>query len=84
MVQVVRQNTLYPYCSRLAKLHKHNESSTTRVIVMTLPYLDEYTHQTSYPIPFYLSPVQAGFPCPAYDYMDKWLDLNLIVKTIEH
>jgi len=43
---------------------------------MTLAYLGEYTHQTSYPIPLYLSPVQAGFPSPADDYMDKRLDLN--------
>lgn len=33
-------------------------------------------------IPFALSPVCAGFPSPASDYMDKILDLNeLIVKN---
>lgn len=41
-----------------------------------LDYLGEHTHQTSYRIPLYLTPVQAGFPSPADDYMDKKLDLN--------
>ena len=41
-----------------------------------LDYLGEHTHRTSYRIPLYLTPVQAGFPSPAEDYMDKKLDLN--------
>jgi DNA polymerase V len=38
--------------------------------------MGEYTHQTSYPIPLFLSSVRAGFPSPADDYIDKKLDLN--------
>ena len=43
---------------------------------MTLEYIGEHTHRSSYKIPLYLSTVQAGFPSPADDYMDKKLDLN--------
>lgn len=43
---------------------------------MTLAYMGEFAHQTSYPIPLYLSPVRAGFPSPADDYIEKKLDLN--------
>lgn len=43
---------------------------------MTLEYLGEYAHRTSFKIPLYLTAVQAGFPSPADDYMDKKLDLN--------
>lgn len=43
---------------------------------MALEYIGEHTHRSSYKIPLYLSAVQAGFPSPADDYMDKKLDLN--------
>ena len=43
---------------------------------MALEYIAEHTHRSSYKIPLYLSAVQAGFPSPADDYMDKKLDLN--------
>jgi DNA polymerase V len=33
-------------------------------------------HPTRVPLPFYLNPVQAGFPSPAEDYVDATLDLN--------
>lgn len=32
--------------------------------------------RTSCPLPLYLSPISAGFPSPAEDYVDKRLDLN--------
>ncbi|EFL52993.1 Peptidase S24/S26A/S26B, conserved region [Solidesulfovibrio fructosivorans JJ]] len=32
--------------------------------------------RTSQPLPFYLTPVSAGFPSPAEDYLDQALDLN--------
>jgi len=32
--------------------------------------------KTKYPIPFYMSPVRAGFPSPAEDYIENSLDLN--------
>ncbi len=38
-------------------------------------------HETSTPIPLFLSPVQAGFPSPADDYIEESLDLNqLLIK----
>lgn len=43
---------------------------------MPIDYIGEHTHRSSYKIPLYLSAVQAGFPSPADDYMDKKLDLN--------
>jgi DNA polymerase V len=36
---------------------------------------------TPLPLPFFLSKVQAGFPSPADDYIEKQLDLNeLVIK----
>jgi DNA polymerase V len=35
--------------------------------------------KSSFPIPAFLSPVQAGFPSPADDYIEKKLDLNELV-----
>uniref|UniRef100_I2Q1C3 SOS response transcriptional repressor, RecA-mediated autopeptidase n=1 Tax=Desulfovibrio sp. U5L TaxID=596152 RepID=I2Q1C3_9BACT len=32
--------------------------------------------RTRLPLPLYLTPVSAGFPSPAEDYLDKALDLN--------
>ncbi|MCY4051565.1 MAG: translesion error-prone DNA polymerase V autoproteolytic subunit [Gammaproteobacteria bacterium] len=41
-----------------------------------LEYLGTHSSETSLKIPYYLDSVQAGFPSPADDYMDKKLDLN--------
>ncbi len=43
---------------------------------MKLQYLGEHSTRTALKAPFYLTSVQAGFPSPADDYMDKRLDLN--------
>ena len=43
---------------------------------MTLQYLGNHQTRTRLEIPLYLAKVQAGFPSPADDYMDKRLDLN--------
>jgi len=32
--------------------------------------------RTCWPLPLYLTPVSAGFPSPAEDYLDRALDLN--------
>ena len=40
------------------------------------------TPRTRLPLPLYLSPVAAGFPSPAEDYVDRQLDLNeLLVRN---
>jgi DNA polymerase V len=35
-----------------------------------------FTRRTECALPLYLAPVQAGFPSPADDYIDRKLDLN--------
>lgn len=35
------------------------------------------------PLPIYLTQVQAGFPSPAEDYLDKTLDLNELLMRNE-
>lgn len=35
-----------------------------------------FEDRTSCPLPLYMSPISAGFPSPAEDYVDKRLDLN--------
>ena len=43
---------------------------------MSLHYLTEHETRSLLELPLYLATVQAGFPSPADDYMDKRLDLN--------
>jgi len=43
---------------------------------MALEYLSEHQTRTPFAAPLYLAKVQAGFPSPADDYMDRRLDLN--------
>lgn len=45
-----------------------------KVVEITIP-----DTSTSVPIPAFLSPVQAGFPSPADDYIENKLDLNSLV-----
>ena len=49
---------------------------------MKLCYLGRYSHSVKVELPLYLAKVQAGFPSPADDYMDKRLDLT--EKLIKH
>ena len=41
-----------------------------------LSYLNEHRTKIKFEAPLYLTRVQAGFPSPADDYMDRGLDLN--------
>ncbi len=43
---------------------------------MKVDYIGEHKTQTRLEVPLFLAKVQAGFPSPADDYMDKRLDLN--------
>ena len=49
---------------------------------MKLYYLGDHKSQIKLEVPLYLNKVQAGFPSPADDYMDKRLDLT--EKLIKH
>lgn len=46
---------------------------------LTIVEISEPDTSTPAPIPAFLSPVQAGFPSPADDYVENKLDLNSLV-----
>ena len=43
---------------------------------MKLQVIAGHETRSTHPLPLYLTGVQAGFPSPVDDYMDKRLDLN--------
>jgi DNA polymerase V len=47
-----------------------------RVPISLLPGVKQFIAYKGYQLPFYLSKVKAGFPSPADDYIDDYLDLN--------
>ena len=52
----------------------NNQQSELRVVEISQPVLEK-----EHPLPAFLSPVQAGFPSPAEDYIENHLDLNGLV-----
>ncbi|KTD06058.1 Peptidase S24 family protein [Legionella gratiana] len=53
-----------------------------RVPVSQLADLERLKNQSDYQLPLFSSKVQAGFPSPADDYIEGYLDLN--TKFIKH
>ncbi|WP_115711769.1 LexA family protein [Legionella sainthelensi] len=53
-----------------------------RIPVAQLAELEQLKHESAYRLPLFSSKVQAGFPSPADDYIEGYLDLN--TKFIKH
>ncbi len=61
---------------------KGEPTKTIRVPVSQLSELERLKNPTMYQLPVFASKVQAGFPSPADDYIEGYLDLN--TKFIKH
>lgn len=61
---------------------KGEPTKTIRVPVSLLPELERLKEGPNYQLPVFSSKVQAGFPSPADDYIEGYLDLN--TKFIKH
>ncbi|WP_412755636.1 LexA family protein [Legionella longbeachae] len=61
---------------------KGEPTKTIRVPVSLLPELERLKEGSNYQLPVFSSKVQAGFPSPADDYIEGYLDLN--TKFIKH
>jgi DNA polymerase V len=61
---------------------KGEPTRTIRVSLSQLRQLEELKSQPPYQIPLFSSKVQAGFPSPADEYVEGYLDLN--TKFIKH
>ncbi|MGM9452279.1 LexA family protein [Legionella bozemanae] len=57
-------------------------TKAVRLPVATLAELEQLKSRTAYQLPVFASKVQAGFPSPADDYIEGYLDLN--TKFIKH
>lgn len=57
-------------------------TKTIRVPLSSVPRIKKIIDNVSYGIPIFSSKVQAGFPSPADDYIEGYLDLN--TKFITH
>lgn len=55
---------------------KSEPTKTIRVPISQIPYYQQLKNQASFQIPVFSSKVQAGFPSPADDYIEGYLDLN--------
>lgn len=61
---------------------KSEPTKAVRLPLSVLAQLERMEHQKSYRLPVFSSKVQAGFPSPADDYIEGYLDLNS--KFIHH
>ncbi|WP_115704605.1 LexA family protein [Legionella sainthelensi] len=61
---------------------KGEPTKTVRLPVSLLAELEQLKERPNYPLPIFSSKVQAGFPSPADDYIEGYLDLN--TKFIKH
>lgn len=57
-------------------------SKAVRLPVATLAELEQLQNREAYRLPVFASKIQAGFPSPADDYIEGYLDLN--TKFIKH
>lgn len=61
---------------------KGDPTKAIRVPVSRLPDIKKILENSTYALPVFSSKVQAGFPSPADDYIEGYLDLN--TKFISH
>jgi DNA polymerase V len=61
---------------------KGEPTKAIRISLENLQLLEQMQQQKSYQLPIFASKVQAGFPSPADDYIEGYLDLNN--KFIKH
>ncbi|AUH72818.1 MULTISPECIES: LexA family protein [Legionella] len=61
---------------------KGEPTKTVRLPVSLLAELEQLKERPNYQLPIFSSKVQAGFPSPADDYIEGYLDLN--TKFIKH
>lgn len=61
---------------------KGEPTKTVRLPVSLLVEWEQLKERPNYPLPIFSSKVQAGFPSPADDYIEGYLDLN--TKFIKH
>lgn len=54
----------------------------TKAVRLPLSELERLTNQATYQLPVFASKIQAGFPSPADDYIEGYLDLN--TQFIKH
>jgi DNA polymerase V len=61
---------------------KGEPTKAVRLSLSKLAQLEQIKNQDSYHLPIFASKIQAGFPSPADDYIEGYLDLNS--KFIQH
>ncbi len=77
--EIKKKSTMAPRGGKRAgagRPSRHEPSKQIRIPASLLPAVKDLIQGKSLQLPFYSSRVQAGFPSPADDYIERYLDLN--------